>query len=150
MAAAAIKTGVQEKLYLGNLDSKRDWGYAKEYVEGMWMMLQQDKPDDFVLATGETHSIRECCEVAFGELGVELVWKGSGADEKGYDKKTDRCLIEVDSRYFRPTEVELLLGDASKAKKVLGWQPKTTFKELITMMVKSDYNLFSNKKQITY
>ena len=150
MAAAAIKTGKQEKLYLGNLDSKRDWGYAKEYVEGMWLMLQHDTPDDFVLATGETHSIRECCEVAFSELGIDIEWKGKDMEEKGYDKNTGKCIIEIDPKYFRPTEVDLLLGDASKAKKVLGWQPKTTFKELIKMMVKSDYNLFLNKKQITY
>jgi GDPmannose 4,6-dehydratase len=150
MAAAAIKTGDQEKLYLGNLDSKRDWGYAKDYVEGMWMMLQHDKPDDFVLATGIAHSVRECVETAFKELDIDIVWKGKGVDEKGYDRKTNKCIIEIDPRYFRPTEVDFLLGDSSKAKKILGWEPKTSFGDLIKMMVLSDYHLFSNKRQITY
>lgn len=143
MAAAKIKLGLQDKLYLGNLDAKRDWGYAKDYVEAMWLMLQHDKPDDFVIATGEAHSVREFAELAFKELGIEIVWKGKGVDEKGYDKKTNKCIIEIDPRYFRPTEVDYLLGDFSKAKRVLGWSPKVKFEELIKIMVKADYDRFS-------
>lgn len=150
IAAARIKAGLQDKLYLGNLDAKRDWGYAKDYVEAMWLMLQQDKPDDFVIATGETHSVREFVELAFKELDIDIVWKGKGIEEKGFDRKTDKCLIEVDPRYFRPTEVDFLLGDASKAKKILGWQPKTTFKELVKMMVTSDFERVSSKRGINF
>ena len=141
MAAAAIKLGLQDKLYLGNLDAKRDWGYAKDYVEAMWLMLQQDKPADYVVATGETHSVREFVELTFKELDIEIEWKGRGVDEKGYCKKTGNCLVEVDPRYFRPTEVDLLLGDPSKIKKEIGWTPKTSFKDLVRMMIKADYEL---------
>jgi GDPmannose 4,6-dehydratase len=140
MAASAIKLGLQDKLFLGNLNAKRDWGYAKDYVEAMWLMLQYYKPDDFVIATGETHSVREFTELAFKELDIDIIWEGKDANEKGYDKKTGKCIIEVDPRYFRPTEVDILLGDPSKAKKELGWQPKTTFYDLVKMMVKSDYD----------
>ncbi len=146
MAAAAIKVGLQDKLYLGNIDSKRDWGFAKDYVEGMWMMLQRDKADDFVLATGETHTVREFVELTFKELGMEIEWKGSGVDEKGIDKATGKVLIEIDPRYFRPTEVDLLLGDASKAEREIGWKPKTKFYELVSMMTKADLELMQNKK----
>lgn len=146
MAAAAIKTGLQDKLYLGNIDSKRDWGYAKDYVKGMWMMLQQNEPDDFVLATGETHTVREFIELTFKELDTEIEWKGQGVDEKGIDKKTGKIIIEIDPKYFRPTEVDLLLGDCSKAKKILGWEPETKFKELVKMMVKADLELMQSKK----
>ena len=146
MAAAAIKVGLQDKLYLGNIDSKRDWGFAKDYVEGMWMMLQQEKADDFVLATGETHTVREFVELTFKELGMEIEWKGSGVDEKGIDKATGKTLIEIDPKYFRPTEVDLLLGDASKAERELGWKPKTKFYELVSMMTKADLELMQNKK----
>lgn len=146
MAAAAIKVGLQDKLYLGNIDSKRDWGFAKDYVEGMWMMLQQEKADDFVLATGETHTVREFIELTFKELGMEIEWKGSGVDEKGIDKATGKTLIEIDPKYFRPTEVDLLLGDASKAERELGWKPKTKFYELVSMMTKADLELMQNKK----
>ena len=146
MAAAAIKVGLQDKLYLGNIASKRDWGYAKDYVEGMWMMLQQEKADDFVLATGETHTVREFVELTFKELGMEIEWKGSGVDEKGIDKATGKTLIEIDPKYFRPTEVDLLLGDASKAERELGWKPKTKFYELVSMMTKADLELMQNKK----
>ncbi|MGA2141031.1 MAG: GDP-mannose 4,6-dehydratase [Brevinematales bacterium] len=139
LAAARILKGKQDKLYLGNLGSKRDWGYAKDYVECMWLMLQQPSPDDFVIATGETHTVREFTTLAFLEAGIEIEWKGSGIDEKGYDKKTGRLLIEIDPAYFRPTEVDLLLGDPSKAKNILGWNPvKTSFKDLIKLMVKYD------------
>ncbi|SHK18401.1 GDP-mannose 4,6-dehydratase [Tepidibacter formicigenes] len=143
-AVAAIHLGKQDKLYLGNLDAKRDWGHARDYVYGMWLMLQQDKPDDYVLATGETHTVREFCELAFAELGYEIEWQGTGVDEKGIDKKTGRVLIEVDPRYFRPAEVELLWGDYSKAKKELGWKPKVSFKELVKEMVQSDLEILKN------
>lgn len=135
---AQIIKGKVDRLYLGNLDAKRDWGYAKDYVEAMWLMLQQDKPEDFVIATGETHSVREFCELAFQLAGIELYWEGKGKDEKGFNKKTGKCLIEVDSRYYRPTEVDLLLGNPSKAEKILNWKPKITFYELVEMMVKYD------------
>ena len=135
---ARIKLNLEKKLYLGNLDSSRDWGYAKDYVAGMWQMLQQPKPDDYVLATGETHTIREFAELSARFLDFELVWRGRGLKEKGVDKKTGRTLIEIDPRYFRPAEVDLLVGDASKAKCELGWRPKTTFEQLVAMMVKSD------------
>ncbi len=137
-AAARISLGLQEKLYLGNLDSKRDWGHARDYVEGMWLILQQEKPEDFVLATGETHTVKEFVELAFKEAGIDLSWSGSGVDEKGINIKTGKTIVEVDPRYFRPTEVDLLLGDPSKAKKILGWKPKISFKELVSDMVVSD------------
>ena len=135
---ARIKLNLEKKLYLGNLDSSRDWGYAKDYVAGMWQMLQQPKPDDYVLATGETHTIREFAELSARFLDFELVWRERGLKEKGVDKKTGRTLIEIDPHYFRPAEVDLLVGDASKAKCELGWRPKTTFEQLVAMMVKSD------------
>lgn len=139
LAAARIAKGKQEKLYLGNLDAKRDWGYAKDYVESMWLMLQQEKPDDYVVATGETHSVREFATLAFKEADIEVDWQGNGVDEKGIDKKTGKVLIEIDPNYFRPTEVDLLIGDPSKAIEKLGWNPqKTSFKRLIQIMVKHD------------
>ncbi len=136
-----IKRGLQEKIYLGNLDAKRDWGYAKDYVEGMWLMLQQDQPDDYVLATGETHSVRELVEVAGEILGFDIGWRGKGRAEKGFDKKTGKVLIAIDPHYYRPAEVDILLGDARKARKKLGWKPKVTFKDLIRIMVESDLEL---------
>ena len=136
---AKIKTGKQDKLFLGNLDAKRDWGYAKDYVEGMWRMLQHKTPDDFVLATNETHTIREFAEEAAKTFGYEIEWKGKGLKEKGIDKKTKKVLIEIDPVYFRPAEVDVLLGDYSKAKKALGWKPTTTFKALAKLMAESDY-----------
>ena len=145
LAASRIAQGMQKKLYLGNLNALRDWGYAKDYVECMWLMLQQDKPDDFVVATGEQHSVREFCQIAFAEAGIELEFKGSGVDEKGYNKKTGECIIEVDPKYFRPAEVETLLGDPTKAKTVLGWNPrKTSFAELVKIMVKHDMEYVKN------
>jgi len=144
MAVARIKRGLQDKLYLGNLDAKRDWGYAKEYVEAMWLMLQQDEPDDYVVATGETHSVREFVELAFSKVGIHIVWKGKGIEEKGIDNESGKVLVEVDPRYFRPTEVELLVGDATKARKKLGWKPKTTFNELVELMVNADLKMLDN------
>jgi len=138
VAAARIKKGKQERLYLGNLGAKRDWGFAPDYVEGMWRMLQQDHPDDYVLATGETHTVREFCEKAFAVAGIRLEWKGDGVDEKGVDVATRKTLIEVDPRYFRPTEVELLIGDASKARKSLEWTTTVGFDELVRIMVEHD------------
>jgi GDPmannose 4,6-dehydratase len=137
-AVAAISQGRQKKLYLGNIDAKRDWGHAKDYVEGMWRILQHEKPEDFVLATGELHSVREFCELAFSHVGIKIEWKGNGINEKGLDKNNDNILVEIDPFYFRPTEVDLLLGDASKAKNLLGWKPKCTFEELVKEMVESD------------
>lgn len=137
-AVARIKLGLQDKLYLGNLSAKRDWGYAKDYVEAMWLLLQQENPEDFVIATGETHEVREFVSLAFQEVGITIDWQGEGTNEKGIDKATGKIIVEVDPRYFRPTEVELLLGDATKAQEKLGWKPKTTLKELCSMMVKED------------
>ncbi|MDR3162800.1 MAG: GDP-mannose 4,6-dehydratase [Helicobacteraceae bacterium] len=137
-AVANIYKGKQERLILGNLNAKRDWGYAKEYVEAMWLMLQQDKPSDLVVATGETHTVREFAELAFAEVGTEIIWRGDGIDEKGVDRKSGRILVGIDARYFRPAEVKLLCGDSSKAQKLLGWKPKTTLKELVKLMVKYD------------
>ncbi len=141
---ARIKLGLDKKLYLGNLDAKRDWGHAKDYVEGIWRMLQAKQPDDFILATNETHTVREFVEESAKALDMEIVWKGKGLKEKGIDKKTGKTIIEVDARYFRPAEVDLLLGDYSKAKKKLGWKPKIKFKELAKMMALADYE--SEKK----
>ena len=138
---AAIKLGLQEKLYMGNLDAKRDWGHAKDYVEGMWLMLQQDQPDDFVLATGEAHTVRDFIENAFLEIGESIIWKGKGEEEIGLSKNTNKILIEVDKRYFRPTEVNYLLGDATKAKSILGWEASVKFSELVKEMVKEDLKL---------
>jgi len=138
MAVARIKKGLQEKLYLGNLDAKRDWGFAGDYVEAMWLMLQQDEPDDLVIATGETHSVREFVELAFGEVGIEIEWRGEGVNEVGVDAATRDVLVEIDPRYYRPTEVELLLGDSTKAKEKLGWEAKVGLRELVKMMVEGD------------
>ncbi len=139
LAAARIAQGHQDKLYLGNLDARRDWGYAKDYVECMWLMLQHDTPEDFVIATGEMHTVREFATLAFQEVGIGLRWEGAGIDEKGIDARSGRVLVEVDKRYFRPCEVEQLMGDPSKAKRVLGWNPtKTGFKELVHIMAVSD------------
>ncbi len=139
LGACRIKMGMQDKLYLGNLDARRDWGYAKDYVECMWLMLQHPVPEDFVIATGEYHTVREFCTLAFAEAGINLRWEGSGVEEKGIDTATGKVLVEVDPKFFRPTEVEQLLGDPSKAKALLGWNPrKTTFEELVRLMVRSD------------
>lgn len=138
-ALSRIKLGLEQKLYLGNLEAKRDWGYAKDYVECMWMMLQQEKPDDYVVSTGETHSVREFVEEVCKILNIDLIWKGKGIDEKGIDKKTGEIIIEIDPIYFRPAEVDLLIGDSSKAKKILRWKPKTNFKELVKLMVDADF-----------
>ncbi|HVQ45030.1 MAG TPA: GDP-mannose 4,6-dehydratase [Candidatus Saccharimonadia bacterium] len=135
---ARIKLGIDTTLYMGHLDAKRDWGYAKDYVEGMWMMLQQDEPDDYVLATNETHSVREFIEVAAAQLGFDLVWRDKGLDETGVDEKTGKTIIRIDPAYFRPAEVELLIGDYSKAKKQMGWEPTVKFKELVELMVTAD------------
>jgi len=148
MAVARIANGLQEKLYLGNLNSLRDWGYAKDYVECMWLMLQCNEPEDYVIATGEQFSVKTFCEKAFSIIGHELIWEGSGLDEKGICKKTGSVLIEVDPKYFRPAEVETLLGDPTKAKEKLGWNPrKTSFDELVKIMVEHDLNYTKNKKQ---
>jgi GDPmannose 4,6-dehydratase len=176
-AATRILVGTQEKLYLGNLNAKRDWGYAKDYVKGMWMMLQQPEPDDYILATGETHSVREFCEKAFGEIGIELDWIGEGTDEKGIIKSIDKyktfeyieklkskhpdlnsyeldishlkvgnIVVEVDPRYFRPTEVDILIGDYTKAREKLGWKPEVTFEQLVKIMVEHDLGLAIKEK----
>ncbi|CAO3383430.1 GDP-mannose 4,6-dehydratase [Azospirillum argentinense] len=137
-AVAAITRGLQSRLYLGNLDAKRDWGHARDYVEGMWRIVQQEQPDDYVLATGETHSIREFVELAFGHVGRRIEWRGMGVDEKGVDADTGDVLIEIDPRYFRPTEVDLLLGDPSKARERLGWTHATSFSDLVREMMESD------------
>ena len=144
LAAARIAKGLQEKLYLGNLSALRDWGYAKDYVECMWLMLQYEKPEDFVVATGEAHSVREFCTLAFKYAGIELKWEGEGVNEKGIDVKTGKVLVEVDEKYFRPAEVEQLLGDATKAQTLLGWNPrKTSFEDLVKIMVDSDLKAIS-------
>lgn len=138
-ALARIKLGLQKSLYLGNLDAKRDWGHARDYVEVQWLMLQQEKPEDFVIATGVQYSVRDFVNAAAEDLGIRMRWEGSGVDEKGYDAEGN-CIVSVDPRYFRPTEVETLLGDSSKAKAKLGWQPKTTFEDLVKEMVREDLN----------
>ena len=145
-AVAAIHLGLQGKLYLGNLDAKRDWGHAKEYVHGMWLMLQQDEPDDYVLATGQTTPVRRFVEWAFAETGISLSWKGQGIEEKGYDAKTGRCLVEIDPRYFRPTEVDLLIGDPTKAHTKLGWKHETSVQALCAEMVREDLKTVANEK----
>ncbi len=147
-AVAKIKLGLQKKMYLGNLDAKRDWGHAKDYVEGMWRMLQQDEADDFVLATGETHPVREFVELAFNLVDIKVKWEGEGVNEKGINAETGEVLVEVDEKYFRPTEVELLLGDPSKAKAKLGWTHKYSFKALVEEMVSADLELFKKDKYL--
>ena len=137
-AVAAIERGIQDKLYLGNLNAKRDWGHAKDYVEMMWMMLQMEQPDDYVVATNETHEVREFVSLAFKAVKKDIIWEGDGVNEKGIDKSTGKVLAEVDPMYFRPTEVDLLIGDSSKAKEKLGWEPKIKFEDLVTEMVESD------------
>jgi len=145
-AVAAITLGLQDKLFLGNLDAKRDWGHAKDYVEGMWRILQQDVSDDYVLATGETHSVREFVELTFGEAGRQIEWSGEGINEQGRDAKTGEVLVEIDPRYFRPTEVDLLLGDPTKAHEVLGWKHSTPFKQLVKEMYDMDLKLLVENK----
>lgn len=147
---AKIKLGLQDRLDMGNLDAKRDWGYAKEYVEAMWRMLQQDIAEDFVIATGETHSVREFIESCCRHLDIDLEWRGRGIDEVGIDRRSGKTIIGIDSKYFRPTEVDLLLGDPTKAKEKLGWQAKTKFSDLAALMMESDYRLFKNSGQLLY
>lgn len=146
-AAVRIARGVQEKLFLGNLSAQRDWGHAKDYVEGMWRILQHDQPEDFVLATGITTTVRSFCEMAFAHVGITLKWEGEGADEKGVDAATGNVLIEIDPRYFRPTEVDLLIGDATKAKEKLGWVPTHTLDQMVAEMVESDMQELSRELQ---
>jgi GDPmannose 4,6-dehydratase len=147
-AVAAIELGLQECLYLGNLDAKRDWGHAKDYVEGMWRILQQDVPDDWVLATGEAHSVREFVELAFAEVGRGIEWRGAGIDEQGVDAKTGDILVCIDPRYFRPTEVDLLLGDPSKAHRQLGWKHTTPFRQLVSEMVARDLETVKKEERV--
>ena len=137
-AVARINAGLQDKLFLGNMNAQRDWGYAPDYIEGMWQMLQQEQADDYLLATGETHSVREFVELAFQEVGVELVWQGKNETEQGIDRATGKVLVEVDPNHYRPTEVDILIGNPEKAKQKLGWQPRTNFYELIKIMVHAD------------
>jgi len=146
-AVASIEHGLQQKLFLGNLDAKRDWGHARDFAEGMWLMLQQDEPDDYVLATGEAHSVREFVEKAFAHVGRTIVWRGKDLEEKGFEQSTDRVLVEVDPRYFRPTEVDSLLGDAGKARAKLGWRHKTTFATLVTDMVEADMKQIREERE---
>ena len=144
IAIAKIMAGKQDKLSLGNLDAKRDWGYAKDYVEGQWLILQQDKPDDFVLATGETHTVREFVEAAFEEVGIKIEWRGAGVEEKGYCVKTGKLLVDVNPKYFRPAEVDLLLGNPSKAERLIGWKRKVSFSELVKIMVQADLKIYGD------
>jgi GDPmannose 4,6-dehydratase len=146
-AIASIQCGLQHKLFLGNLDAQRDWGHARDYVEGMWMMLQQDTPDDYVLATGESHSVREFVEKAFSHVGKTILWRGKGVEEKGVDKSTGKELVEVDPRYFRPSEVHSLIGDASKARAKLGWKHKMSFDTLVADMVEADMALARKERE---
>jgi GDPmannose 4,6-dehydratase len=145
-AVAAIQHGLQERLYLGNLDAQRDWGHARDYVEGMWMIVQAPEADDYVLATGEMHSVREFVELSFAEVGRRIEWRGTGVDEIGVDAKSGKTLVAIDPRYFRPTEVEQLLGDPTKAHKKLGWKHKTSFKELVSEMVRSDIDVVARER----
>tara|TARA_B110000438_G_scaffold231466_1_gene226805 strand:+ start:717 stop:1805 length:1089 start_codon:yes stop_codon:yes gene_type:complete len=145
-AVARISLGMQQKIYIGNLDAKRDWGHAKDYIEGMWLMLQHDKPDDYVLATGTTNTVRYFCELAFKEIGVDLAWEGNAENEKGLNAKNGEILIQVDKNYYRPTEVELLIGDSSKANQVLGWKHSCDLKTMVAEMVNSDVKLFKKKQ----
>jgi GDPmannose 4,6-dehydratase len=151
LAAARIAQGMQDKLYLGNMDARRDWGHARDYVECMWLMLQHDTPEDFVIATGEMHTVREFCTLAFAEAGIDLRWEGSGIEEKGIDTATGKVRVEVDRKYFRPAEVEQLLGDPTKARTLLGWNPrKTSFAELVRQMVRHDMEKVGKSKLISY
>jgi GDPmannose 4,6-dehydratase len=145
-AVAAMKLGLQETLFLGNLDAKRDWGHARDYVDGMWRILQQPEPDDYVLATGESHSVREFVEKGFAQIGIRIAWAGKGVEERGIDAESGRVLVKVDPRYFRPTEVDLLIGDASKAKEKLGWRHRVSFDELVAEMVASDLKIVANER----
>jgi GDPmannose 4,6-dehydratase len=147
-AVGRIREELQDCLYIGNLDARRDWGFAGDYVEAMWLMLQQDQPDDYVIATGESRSVRELCERAFARAGIELEWQGSGVDEKGIDRGSGRVRVAVEPRYFRPTEVDNLLGDAGKARRELGWAPRTTFEELIDLMVDHDTELARDERHL--
>jgi GDPmannose 4,6-dehydratase len=142
-AAAAIHLGLQERLFLGNLDAKRDWGHAREYVRGMWLMLQQDDPDDYVLATGDTHTVRSFVEKSFAKVGMPIEWRGEGVDEKGYDASSGQCVVEIDPRYFRPTEVDLLIGDPTKAHQKLGWTHETNLDQLVAEMVREDLKVMA-------
>lgn len=150
MAVASIMAGKQEMLSLGNIDAKRDWGFAGDYVEGMWRMLQQEEPCDYVLATNETHTVREFVELSFQEVGIDIEWKGTGVDEKGYDKKTGRLLVDINPRYFRPAEVELLWGDSTKAERELGWERRVSFKALVEMMVDEDMKTITGMTSAEY
>ncbi len=144
IGAAAIKAGKKECIHLGNLDARRDWGYAPDYVRAMWLMLQQQEPDDYVIATGEMHSVREFCEKAFAALGMRIEWKGTGVDETGIDHASGKTVIRIDPRHFRPAEVDQLLGDAAKASRRLGWKPETTFEQLVSIMSEADWNAVKN------
>ena len=147
-AVGRIVSGLQDRLYLGNLDAARDWGYAGDYVDAMWRILQQDEPEDFVIATGETRTVREFCELAFQHAGIPILWQGEGTDEKGVAQQTGRVLIEIDPHYFRPTEVDRLLGDATKARLKLGWTPTTSFSQLVKLMVDADVSLARREAQV--
>jgi GDPmannose 4,6-dehydratase len=147
-ACGRIAHGLQETLYLGNLDAKRDWGYAKDYVDAMWRMLQQPEPQDFVIATGETHTVRSFCELAFLRAGIPIEWRGEGLEEKGYDTRNGKAVIAIDPRYLRPTEVDLLLGDATKAREVLGWTPTTTYEKLVELMVDNDLRIAADEADL--
>jgi len=149
LAAARITKGLQKKLYLGNLSAQRDWGYAKDYVECMWLMLQHDTPEDFVIATGEMHTVRHFCTLAFFEVGIELKWEGEGVNEKGINVNTNETLVEVDPKYFRPAEVDQLLGNPAKAKSLLGWNPnQTSLQQLVSIMVKNDLKLVEKENNM--
>jgi GDPmannose 4,6-dehydratase len=146
IGAAAIKAGLKDCLYMGNIDSKRDWGYAPDYVKAMWMILQHENPSDYVIATGEMHTVREFIEKSFQILGMQIQWEGSGADEVGIDKSSNKVVVRIDPRYYRPTEVDQLLGDATKAREILGWKPTVTFEQLVEIMVKADYDAIMQNK----
>jgi len=147
-AVARIKLGLQERLFVGNLDAKRDWGHARDYVEGMWLMLQQNEPEDFVLATGKTYSVRFFIETAFSNVGIKIKWRGEKEEEEGFDEKTGKVLIKIDKKYYRPTEVDLLVGDPSKAQEKLKWKHKYNIEDLISEMVESDLELFKRDKYL--
>lgn len=150
LGVASIALGLKDKISLGNLNAKRDWGYAKDFVEGMWMMLQLEKPEDFVLATGKARSVKDFVQKAFREIEIDLVWKGEGIDEKGMDAASGKVLVDVDSEYFRPSEVDHLMGDPCKAKSQMGWESKTSFEELVSLMVQSDLKLLSNNRELCF